>query len=314
MKKPIAILTADWHIWGTSPLFRAAEEDWFSAMRRPLRQIRRFQKKNNDIPILIAGDIFDRYNPPPETVNWLMKNMPPNCYAIPGQHDLQNHNLELIEKTGFQTLVEGGKLQALNAWEDAIIDIDDFELQIAAKPWEQEREIPKKEDGVDCLLYLAHQYVYCGQGTHYQGVTSDHDIKKLKEILNEVDIAVFGDNHIPWESTLKKTKIFNCGTLLRRKVDEREYRTGFGVLFDNKTVERIFFDTEDDKFSQCIITHNDQNESNKITAELLEELEKLDTISADFRVALERELDRCKCSKTVKQISKEILDNYEVKK
>ena len=133
-------------------------------------------------------------------------------------------------------------------------------------------------------------------------------------MLTSVDVAVFGDNHIPWQGKIKHTQIFNCGTLLRRKVDEREYGIGFGVLFDDFTVERIPFDVTNDKFSQCIISHVDDNDSNKITAELLEELSKLDTISADFKDALEKELDKSKCSKNVKQIAKEIFDNYEVKK
>lgn len=311
MKEAIAILTSDWHIWGTAPLYRADEPDWFKAMERPLRAIKRFQKQNGDIPVIIAGDIFDFYNPPPATVNWLMRKMPRNVYAIPGQHDLQNHKLDLIEKSGFWTLVEGGKITYLNPDFENTVEVKGFEVKIVSKPWNYEPAIPEKGD-VDILLYVAHQYIYSNQQNCYIGADEKGDISKQQDFLNEVDVAVFGDNHIPFNYTLKnskKTKIVNCGTLLRRKVDERQNEIGFTVLYSDCSVEKILFDTDKDIYSVITGKKKDDTQEEK-TAELLKELEQLDTISFNFEDEINRYLNKEKRSKNEKNIVTEIISKY----
>ena len=54
-------------------------------MQRSLEQIRDLQKEF-DCPVICAGDIFDKWNSPPELINFAYDNLP-EIYAIPGQHD-----------------------------------------------------------------------------------------------------------------------------------------------------------------------------------------------------------------------------------
>jgi len=249
MKKPCAIFTSDWHIWGRPPIWRSAEPDWFKAMDRSLRQIRRYQKLNEDLPVIMPGDIFDFYNPPPEVVNWLIRKMPKNVYAIPGQHDLQNHALDLIEKTGFWTLVEAGVVHFIPANKSEIVSTISGGplLQIASKPWgcEELNEL-KKSNLAEIFVFIAHQYVFKDASTSYVGADKSANISCSKEQLKEVDVAVFGDNHIPFLGKVGKTKVVNCGTMIRRKIDERYYETGFVVLYDDLTLGKIPFDISKD--------------------------------------------------------------------
>jgi hypothetical protein len=63
-KKIVAIVCSDIHLKHKPPLCRWGEDDWYEAMQRPLLQLQHLADKY-DAPILYAGDIFDRWNPPP---------------------------------------------------------------------------------------------------------------------------------------------------------------------------------------------------------------------------------------------------------
>src|SRR5688572_18895632 len=98
---PIAILCADLHLTLRPPLCRA-DKNWMLTQRDYLLQIRKLQEpahlKNHleataKIPVICAGDIFDRWNPPPELVNFALRFLPNGMICVPGQHDLPNHNI-----------------------------------------------------------------------------------------------------------------------------------------------------------------------------------------------------------------------------
>lgn len=309
MRRPVAIFTSDWHIWSTAPVYRSAEADWLTAMLRPIKEIKRFQKKNGNIPIFIAGDIFDYYNPPPAIINWLMKNLPSNCYAIPGQHDLQNHSLDLLNKTAFWTLVQAHVIRYLEPDTYHMVEHDGFIMQIYSKPWQVDVTAPHKYGQSDCLIYIAHQYIYAGQKTHYKGAPQSASIDKQSDFLQEVDVAVFGDNHIPFKYTLKSTQILNCGTLMRRKVDERSYPVGFFVLYDDLSIERQAFNTDKDVFA--VIEQDTQTTTDKsVVQRLIDNLNDIDSDNIDFEEELNRELQRSRCPQPVKDICKQIFNEY----
>lgn len=313
MKKPICIFTSDWHIWGNPTLFRNAEEDWFSVMARPLRQIRRYQKLNGYIPVFVPGDIFDFYNARSEVVNWLIKQMPKNVWAIPGQHDLQNHNYDLLEKTSFWTLVEAQVLNFADPEQDWLLQPTmegKTVIQLVTKPWKYTREAPVRSSLADLTIYMAHQYIYAGRDTCYGEVDKSCHISNSKDFLKDVDVAVFGDNHIPFISKIGKTKVVNCGTMIRRKVDERSYETGFVVLYDDFSLEKIPFDTSKDQFSKITITKQDEEKHEKLAAELLDELRASGNESVDFQQELERYMESKSFSKKSKKIMTEIFTKY----
>ena len=111
----IALLVGDIHLSAKAPLCRAKEPDWFEAMARPLMELVDLQKqigKESDgiPPILCAGDVFDRWNSPPELINFALEYLPPQMYSIPGQHDLPNHNYNEIDRSAYWTLVAANKI------------------------------------------------------------------------------------------------------------------------------------------------------------------------------------------------------------
>ena len=107
--KVIAILCADIHLQHKAPVWRSAEDDWYEAMRRPLKEITDLGYTHN-CPIIIAGDIFTKWNSCPELINFALTYLPSGAYCIPGQHDLPNHQIKDIEKSAYQTLIKAGKI------------------------------------------------------------------------------------------------------------------------------------------------------------------------------------------------------------
>ena len=99
----IAIFAADLHLSLKAPIWRSTEQDWFEAMLRPLVELRTLATLHN-CPIVYAGDIFDKWNSPPELINFAIEHLPKG-HAIPGQHDLPLHNYEDIRKSAYWTLV-----------------------------------------------------------------------------------------------------------------------------------------------------------------------------------------------------------------
>src|SRR4051812_12555947 len=63
---------SDIHLSHKPPIARSAEPCWYSAMQRQLDELRSVALEL-DVPIFVAGDIFDRWNPPPELINFAIR-------------------------------------------------------------------------------------------------------------------------------------------------------------------------------------------------------------------------------------------------
>lgn len=187
-------------------------------------------------PIICCGDIFDKWKCYPELINFAIENLP-TMYAIPGNHDLPFHSLKEIERSAFHTLVKAGKIIPLD--HRACTRISD-KLWVWAFPWEvplkrktQKEKIP---DGV-VKLAVAHKYVWVKGKAHPQVNDSSHLLKVVKK-LRGFDAVAFGDNHKFFHRRIKSLGMdaINCGTLMRRKMDEKDYTPTVGVLLDDASI------------------------------------------------------------------------------
>jgi hypothetical protein len=112
VRKPyeVAVVVSDLHLTLKPPVGRSEEKDWLGVQANYLTQLGNLALVGSmlPIPILIAGDIFDRWNAPAELINFVIAHMPKYTWAIPGQHDLPHHNYDEITKSAYWTLVEAG--------------------------------------------------------------------------------------------------------------------------------------------------------------------------------------------------------------
>ncbi|HUW45947.1 MAG TPA: metallophosphoesterase [Dehalococcoidia bacterium] len=277
----VAILCGDIHLSLSPPLARAKEKDWLEAQARPLKQLRKL-KREYDVPILCAGDIFDRWNSPPELINWALDNVP-KMYTIPGQHDLPTHNYGLMHKSAYWTM-------AMAANKDkGIHDLEPNEnhllrgIHLEAFPWGHSLTPPQSSKKGQLKVALVHQYVWI-IGATYPGAPMDAMLRGGMKEMKGWDVIVFGDNHKGFLTTKGKTTIFNCGGFQRRKSDEIGSKPQVGLLYDDGSVKAYLLDTSKDvieETSTALEVHEDMG-----LEEFLEELTKLQESQLDFEEAM----------------------------
>ncbi len=295
-EKVIAILTADMHLSLKAPPWRSVEEDWFEAMKRPLRELRILQLKYR-CPILCAGDIFDKWNSPPELINFAIKHFPDNMYCIPGQHDLPDHNYEEIKRSAYWTLVKARKIQNLVAaslHEESMIVVGfSFGSKIKPPGWENENKLK---------IAIIHEYKWV-KGKSYPNAPIEN---KLMGAISQYgyDVIVYGDNHNGFtfevKGSMQDTTIFNCGCLMRRKSDEKHYTPQVGLLLQSGIVKPHFLDISKDKYLDTI---DDSVAIEELDIEeFLEELKKLGDTSLEFTAAVKRFFEKHKTHPKIQQI------------
>ena len=295
----IAIAISDIHLSHKPPSSRSCEDNWYEAMKRSLYQVKKLQKKHL-CPVIIAGDIFDdgwRMNKcPPSLINFAIAELPDKIYAIPGQHDLPNHRYDEIERSAYWTLVEAGKIKDIDpSHPECIGGVQP--IRLCGFPWGF--EVTPCVDSHDMYLEIAviHSYIWV-KGKGYQGAPEDKLASKWKNKLKGYDIAIVGDNHHPFRVSKEKAgiEIYNCGTLMKRKLDERNFSIGIGLLRRNGEVTRVELSTNKEKWiDKDSIIPDIMN-----ARDLVNELNNLSDTSVSFTEALERAMEENKVNNEVR--------------
>ena len=113
-------------------------------------------------------------------------------WCVPGQHDLPYHNLAEVRRSSYQTLEFLNKIETICRG-GMVVD----GMWIQGFPYGSEIT-PCAEDAEGFLkIAVAHKYVWYAKSRHAM-VTKDQHISELEKNLEGYDVAVFGDNHIPF--------------------------------------------------------------------------------------------------------------------
>jgi len=301
--KVIAILCADIHLSANPPRARREEIDWFQAMKRPLDQVAELSSFYN-APILCAGDVFDHWKAEPHLVNFALRHMP-EMYATPGQHDLPLHNIDLIEKSAFWTLCLSGRIVPVITKEPVVARNG---LIIHGFPWGRKlRPLEKKVKG-KFHVALVHDFFWRKGYTHPKAPRSQH-MSKYKELAAGYDAIVFGDNHKGFEASLDGVPAWNCGTLMRRREDDKEYLPRVGLLCDSGRILTHSISAKNEKFKT--IEEDFEGERRTTTsdmADLLHGLKEAQAQNFDYVEAVEFLMEKYSVKNQVRKILLEALN------
>ena len=286
-KSVIAIVSGDWHLSESPPVVRSVEPDWLAVQAGYLKQLKTLQQDLRGVPILVAGDLFDRWNSLAHLINhalsWL-KGM--KVYAIPGNHDLPNHNHDQLRRSAYWTLVEAGviiDMQPSLSYNAGLFTCWPFPHGFKVTP-------PNRGSDVAIHVALIHDYIWTKDTGHAEA-PEDKRLGAWLRRLQGYDVAVFGDNH---KSILKVSReklapyhpitVFNCGSLMRRTTDERDYKPCVGLLHADGTIKRHHLDTSKDRFIDLDDSVTKQLEKGLEIdlAGLTEELSRLHMEKLDF--------------------------------
>lgn len=312
----VAILYADIHLQHKAPVWRSAEPDWYKAMARPLNEIRKVQHKYNECPILCAGDIFDQWNSCPELINFALTELPDKMFCIPGQHDLPNHRYEDIGRSAYYTLFTANKTVDLSRgcrrWLTRGVSLSCFPFGSPIKKLPD--MLPNEEDRETIEVAIIHEYVWSGQHKYPTAPKSarveTRSSKMIDGKLYGYDVIVHGDNHSGFLVKVGNTTVFNCGTLMRRHSDEKEYSPQIGLLHRDGSVSPAYLDVSKDKYIPKANMPIESEESFDMGA-LAQELQKLGHDDRDFKKLLTEYLRSNKVKRTVRNILRQAVDSNE---
>lgn len=310
-RRKVCLLSADWHWWGKAPVARSNEENWLETQARYLHELGNLSynqsyhyygselKEVKEIyPILVAGDIFDKYNPPPEVVNYLIKSLPclglPHIYAIPGNHDLPAHRAEDITKSAYWTLVESERIRHLSKpFVVGNLRIHPFPYGTPIRPLEEPHDLYQE-------IAVCHEFVYTDK-TGYPGAPEEQHLNNFRKRARGYDVVVVGDNHKPFIATKQRPVVVNCGSLSRRTIDQKDYKPRVWWLYSDNTVEPHYLDISKDAPMVDMRDFSDVKINGIKLKKFLENLREIKESTIDFREAALRYLRKYKVEEEIKK-------------
>lgn len=273
-------------------------------MARCCQKLQRIKDETKAKVIIYAGDVFHKWNSPPELINFAIDTLP-RGYAIPGQHDLPYHNIEDVHKSAYWTLIKADVLKPLPHGIGKLVTDN-----VIAYGWPWGLPVVPVPDSFkknDKKIHLAviHKYIWKNSSTSYPGAPEDEHIKVIGQNLAGYGAAVFGDNHIEFTGRVRHNKgedthVINCGGFYNSKSDEKDRVPIVGLLHSDGSISIREMNTTQDKWEE------DSVSVLKDSPELEGLIDLLSTTgnekSFDFAEVLERQLTRNKPNPLVKKL------------
>jgi hypothetical protein len=217
---PDLILTGDWHIDSDTPECRT--DDYFEAEKAKLLWLAGIQAKYR-CPVIAPGDVFNHGKADSELLNkvtLILQEFKHGILAVPGQHDLICHNLALQEKTAFENMVLNGLIQDVS--QKGFLrskPLDDLWVTGAAWGREPSEETGAPRGGRAVLVW--HTTIW--EKPFAPGQKPGEATKLLKK-WNQYALLVTGDNHMNFVCTDGKRKLINCGSVMRMRSDQKDFK------------------------------------------------------------------------------------------
>jgi hypothetical protein len=237
-KKFRLILSADWHLRDDIPQCRERDE-YLVAQERKLKFVHDLCEENG-ATLLIAGDIFDNWKPSPWLITLALRYIPVGTVVVAGQHDLPQHNLAEIGKTGLQTLAEAGVAVILSGGLRRVLG-DPTASYGAVYGWaygEEAQNPPKGDEGVKILMW--HRLTCVAGKQPWPGAGALVAEKWMREIKG-FDLVLTGDNHQQfwYPRTIDSRSFINPGSLCRMSSDQSEFEPAVFGWNEDGTITRI---------------------------------------------------------------------------
>lgn len=227
-KKADGILTADWHLMEDTPICRT--DNYWETQWRKIDFISELQKQHN-CPVIHAGDLFNFWKPSPMLLSETIKHIPNRFWSIYGNHDLPQHNMELVYKCGQYTLAQGKHLEVLPAMGN----------WLTGPEYYKDIEIPEL---FGRTFFVWHVMTYQGKEP-WPGCTAPTGKRLLKK-YPQYDLIVTGDNHKPFVEEYEGRLLVNPGSIFRLKADQLDHRPRVYLWYaETNTVEPVYIPIED---------------------------------------------------------------------
>lgn len=290
--QPVCVATADWHLCHTPPAARGeTRSEWYDRQADYLGQINDVAGSFGGVPVLIAGDVFDKYDNPAQLVNFTIRELnkfKSPVLAVPGQHDLPEHRYQDGHRSSYWTLVEAGAITNLTpATGKMTLANKPKRLLVYGFPWGfPVRPIPEsfRRTG-ELQIALVHAYLWNDPDDAYPNAPESGMLIHCVKWFQGYDVVVSGDNHQHWACSTDKLNVWNCGSLMRRRSDQRDHQPRVGIVYSNGSVRPHFLDVSKDEFRDVPDDVTPEN-AGLDTEELIRQLRSLGDSALNFKEAV----------------------------
>lgn len=295
---PVAVAVSDIHAESRTPPARA-EKDWYEVQTGYFKQL---EDIADGLPILVAGDVFNRWNPTPELISFMIRNLPPRIVAVPGQHDLPLHNYEDVKKSAYWTLKEAGIITDVPAGKSYLLT---NKVMAHGFPWGTELKPHKKEYDDTLDIALVHKLVWWKKP--FPNAPENGQVDEIRKSLNGFDVIVSGDNHEPF----LYENLFNGGCFIRRRSDEMHRKPHIGVIYSDGTVKRKCLDTSADQFKDVNWSAELEDKHGVDADNFVQGVQNVEEVFDDFKDAVRRYARKSGVKKAVGVILEQLLRDEE---
>ncbi len=238
VNKADAILTADYHLREDNPICRI---DYFlDTQIQKMKFIQQLQVKHN-CPVIHAGDLFNHWKASPYLITLALNYLPKNMFTVAGNHDLPNHNIDLLDKSALNTLIHAKAIDYLTGTH-----------------WGQE---PKNESLMIGNRKILVWHVMTWKDNPPWLGCKDPTAKELLEEFPQCDLIVTGHNHNSFVEELNGRILVNPGSITRQTADQESYQPKVFLWYaKTNSVEPILIPIEKGVISREHIEHKEERD------------------------------------------------------
>lgn len=212
-----AIFLSDIHIMERVPLCRT--DDFLKTIVNKMEQLKKVQEKYR-CPIFIGGDIFDvsRMSKASD-VFWIkfFESFKYDIIAIPGQHDIPNHNIDKIFDSSLGVVSTALKNFSLHPLPFEQLDIFSWDFG----------RVKRKIGMIHKLFHHKKDDVIKDSSGNKLSSSAKVFLKKH----TECDVILSGDNHKTFVVQYENRVLINPGSVFRMRADQIEHQPCF-FLYD----------------------------------------------------------------------------------
>ena len=194
---------------------------------------------DNDYTICLhSGDLGDS-NPMSEFVKWNLIDTLGDCefddddfYVVAGQHDLENHSLNSINRTSLGLLTADHTLRLLNK-EVIVIKRPNEQVVIRIYPCSYGEEIPKPKTYEDNPGYKVYNILLMHRMMIDTPLFPGQRATNAEFFFNrhtEFDLILTGDNHQRIIYKDDGRMFINGGSMMRAKSNQVDYKPAFSII------------------------------------------------------------------------------------
>jgi len=303
------LISADWHLSTKVPECRKeSKEEWLGVLRDKISFILSQQKKHH-CPLLIAGDLFDRWKVDhrleSQFMEWMDEVGDPDLpiITIAGQHDTPYHDPGRLSESAYNVIATAGYIQTIPTPDKPRIEQFgafwgvNYGMEIPSTP-------PKGKKTWNIIML--HQFVWKGKA--YPGAPKGGSLDSFRKKHKAWDLIVTGDNHqtIIAPETYSYPALINPGSLFRTRSDQDQHapcivgwsREEGADIIEIPVSKDVFITTshqeavqKDERLTTFVERLDGRSEVSLSFDDNLEAFIKANTISRELRTVIEEARD-----------------------